>query len=564
MIGRPWVMDGIDEPELAAIKHTGDIAAADARLAEEVANLPWAAFDIKQPEADAVSSLSGIASSDAELAGRIINLPGIADEVTRAEADAMRLFGQIFRQDMPLAGRVTALTWVADGITPAEVEVLEYLHSLADTDVPLAMRFARLPWLDGGVAQDEFSGLQTVADIGGKDAGLAERIATRRWFSNGIAGREISYIENLAMILDGDAALAGRIANLPWLSDDDVTESELSVVENIGYIAAEDATAAGEIIAMPFLATVEPADVNAAESLARLAISNETTFRKVMTRFNVRNGISDSWANVVAMLHGVSRTNPELVDTLLDQNRVTQEFRTIHLPLSKDVRLTIVRTAPGTKQSMDVLEHSVRNIEEFMGEPLPNNYVGLLFGEAVAEGSAGTYFRTHISALPEFGVNDGSREAEYAGHLIAHEVAHYYWNYSNSEKIWIAEGAAEFLASISENRRAGKFLAPTRSLCANINTIAELERRNPGSDSDDFRCHYVLGERFFLDLYDTLGERAFRPGFRNLYLMSQVDDDADDYPGTKVGITHIQEAFRSDQAAVQTVIDRWYHGTAPR
>ena len=72
---------------------------------------------------------------------------------------------------------------------------------------------------------------------------------------------------------------------------------------------------------------------------------------------------------------------------------------------------------------MDILEHSLRNIEEFMAAPFPSGYVGLLFANAVLGGSAGTNFGTHMSILAEYDVDDGSYYAEYAGHIIAHELA---------------------------------------------------------------------------------------------------------------------------------------------
>ena len=71
---------------------------------------------------------------------------------------------------------------------------------------------------------------------------------------------------------------------------------------------------------------------------------------------------------------------------------------------------------------MDLLEHAVRNIEEFMAAPFPNGYVGLLFGDAVSGDSAGTYFGTHIAILADYDIDDDSYYADYAGHIIAHEV----------------------------------------------------------------------------------------------------------------------------------------------
>ena len=64
-------------------------------------------------------------------------------------------------------------------------------------------------------------------------------------------------------------------------------------------------------------------------------------------------------------------------------------------------------------------------------------------------------------------------------------------------------------------------------------------------------------------MYRTLGDEKFRQGVRLLYLASEVEDDADDYRGTSVGIGHVREAFRSDDGVQTAVISRWYDGTQP-
>lgn len=76
----------------------------------------------------------------------------------------------------------------------------------------------------------------------------------------------------------------------------------------------------------------------------------------------------------------------------------------------------------------------------------------------------------------------------------------------------------------------------------------------------DYRCNYALGGQFFLELYNTMGDAAFREGLRNLYLMSLVEDYADEFDGSPVGIRQIQDAFQSNTAAVNPIIDKWYHG----
>ena len=239
------------------------------------------------------------------------------------------------------------------------------------------------------------------------------------------------------------------------------------------------------------------------------------------------------------------------------------EQRNIFLPLAGEVQLTVQRNSPGAARSIDLLEHAVRFTEEFMGEPFPNRLAGVLFKKAAqsAEGSAGTNFGNIFTMLPEYDVDDGSWNAIYAQHLLAHEVAHFYWR--GPQQNWIAEGAADFLATMSENARTGRRVSPAKAPCPYFRSISELERASlshpaDGGDWNLFRCNYSLGERLFHDLYIAVGEEHFRSGFRNLYLK------LDNYQ--YVGISGVSEAFKVDAndetvAAVDTVIARWYDGS---
>ena len=119
-------------------------------------------------------------------------------------------------------------------------------------------------------------------------------------------------------------------------------------------------------------------------------------------------------------------------------------------------------------------------------------------------------------------MDDGSHEANVAGAHIAHEVAHYYWSGSSD---WIDEGAAEFLASVAENSRTGEDVEVTNYPCAYADSIARLESLNAPRGSPAFHCNYALGERLFVDLYRGLGKAAFQRGFRNLYRLSEAEDD---------------------------------------
>ena len=241
------------------------------------------------------------------------------------------------------------------------------------------------------------------------------------------------------------------------------------------------------------------------------------------------------------------------------------EQRNITLPLRGEMQLTIQRSQPGAARSMDLLEHSVRTIEDFMGEPFPVRYVGILFKDAVhaVEGSAGVNFGHVITQRAKYDVDDGSWDARFLPSLTAHEIAHYYWG---GNQDWIDEGAATFMEFIVENARTGAPLVADRYPCEPFANLGELDRANPLHPSisgswDEFRCNYALGERLFIDLYRILGREQFQEGFRNLYLAIKGNNVYGGLP--EVEVTFKEDAPPEVASAVDTVINRWYHGTEP-
>ena len=361
-------------------------------------------------------------------------------------------------------------------------------------------------------------------------------------------------------------ATFGALVDKPWVADG-FDESEATVVQNLRWAARQDEAASLRIIGMPFLETVEPADATAMRSLRQLASFNRQEFERVMSHPTLNDGITDRWAKIVAVLYGVSKYNPRLIGALLDPGQVTMEERAIELPLAGEVNLAIIRTGPGAARSMDLLEHAVRHAEGFIGVPFPTGYVGWLFGDAVTPSFAGNNSGTHIASLSKYDVDDGSRDAGVTGSHIAHEVAHYYWSGSSD---WIDEGAADLMASVSENARTGQPVGVTNDPCGYARTIADLERLAPsqedGADSA-FTCNYALGERLFVDLYRGLSDARFQRGLQNLYLASEVEGDDETETGTAVGMGHVRTAFKmgADIAApvVDVVTARWYEGTEP-
>ena len=506
-------------------------------------------------EVRAIEELSYIAYDSVEVASSVVSLSWVQDGIEEVEAEAidwMSNFG-----DAEVAASVVSMDWMQDGIEELEVQTIEYLSYIGNDYTGVALSIISLDWVQDGVDDMEFGAIDWMSNF--SDAEVASSVVSLGWMQDGIEELEVKTIEELSYIAYDSAEVASSVVSLSWLQDR-VNGVEAALIEDLGSIAGNDAGAALRIVGMPFIETIEPTDISAMTSLRQLAAFEPETFVRVMSHVALQDGISNEIAPVVATLHGVADTNPGLIDIMLDSSKVLLEKRTVTLPLSGDVILFIIRTSPGTERSMDLLEDSVRGAEEYMSAPLPTNYVGLLFENAVPSSFAGVNFGTHVAILPKFDVDDGTTEAEFAGSNIAHEVAHYYWS---GNEDWVDEGAAEFMASIIEHDRTGRLVGATYSPCPHARNIAELDRLDITRDDVEFSCNYSLGERMFLDLYRTLGDAQFQEGFQKLYSSSLSADDTDGDGSASVGIELVREAFGSGGKDTDTVIARWYDGTEP-
>ena len=386
---------------------------------------------------------------------------------------------------------------------------------------------------------------------------LASAITSLRWVADGIDVPEREGVQGLVNLATFYRPVFSALIGRPWVADG-LNESETEVVQDLRWVAYGDQAAALRLLDMPFLEVIEAADADAVDSLRLLAYWRPQDFQRLLSHPTLSGGISDFWAQIVALLNDVSVTNPKLIDVLLDPGQVTVEERTVSLPLAGNVDLAIIRTGPGALRSMDLLEDGVRRAERFMAEPFPTRHVALLFEETVSDSSPGANLGSHIAVRPEYDVGDEDPEANAARRVIARQATRYYWN---GNRDWVDEGASDFMASIAESARTGLPVDPVNPPCAHVQTIAALERLNAGRGYDAFDCADALGERLFLDLYLTLGDGAFRQGFRNLYLMSEVED----VNGEKVsvGIDELRVVFQSYAAAIANITARWYDGIVP-
>ena len=525
-----------------------------------IVNLEWMGDGIDASEAEAIKWINNF--GDAEVMSSVVALGWVQDGIEEIEVKAIQELSYINYDDARLASSVIDLGWVRDDIKQLEWEAINWVNNFKNVEVALSV--VALAWMKDGIEELEVKMVQELSYVTYDDAGLASSVVELNWVQDGITAVEVEAVDWMNNFSDAEVALS--VVELDWVREG-IGKQEVLAIEELSFLSRKNEGHASRIVGMPFLETLDPPDVSALASLVDMAWFRQADFQRVLSHPTLSLGITDDWAKIVATLYGVSKNNPDLIDTLLDPEQVSIEERLIELPIAGETLLAIIRTDPGAERSMDLLEHSVRRVEEFIGLEFPNRYVGWLVGEAVTPTFGGNNFGTHIATLPKYDVDDGSDTAEFAGHVVAHEVAHYYWN-GNSN--WVDEGAADLMASLAEHARTGQPVGVTNTPCGYVRAIAALESLDvsaeDGADSA-FDCNYALGERLFVDLYRRLGDEDFRQGLRNLYLMSDVGNEEEMQDNTAVGIEHVRTAFKDVEGVDDQVVDmitaRWYDGTEP-
>ena len=388
--------------------------------------------------------------------------------------------------------------------------------------------FRELPWVSDGVVESERRAAQSLVYIG------------LRW---------------------GDVFLG--LLESPWLAEGMNRDKETVIVglERVAY--AGFSGSAAKIIGMPFLESVESADALAMTSLAHLALWRQDVFRSAMANPTLKDGITDDETKIVAVLKG---SNPTLVQTLLNPKVPMLEERDIEVPGSGRLLITVIRTQPGAERTMDQAEEAIRHISEFMQAPWPTQNIIFLYVRSVGS-YAGRHHGTYIEVRSEYGAEDVS--PHYALGLLTHELGHYFWNFSHpGQEGWIVEGGADFLAAVSLNASYDSPVEARKTRCTDVSTIQELDEQDYTVGDPLYGCTYGWGSRLLLDLYHQMELTAFRVGFRQLYLMSQYDDAAGACESRRLGICHLESAFKEGAAqedvdAVDEAVARWYYGTEP-
>ena len=354
-----------------------------------------------------------------------------------------------------------------------------------------------------------------------------------------------------------DPGLYRRIQSIPWVQDG-IDQNERQVVTPLLELAASGETqVARELAKMPFLQSPEPHDASALKSIRRMATGNPARLGLAFRHPALRQGITDQWTPAVAVIGNPSISNADAL-SLLDPQGISISLAHTETPLAGKVQLAVVRAgkSKGTK-AVRILEQSVRAAERFMAVPFPKRSVILFFGAAVtgSPDNAAANYDSHIAVKGRYDAPVQDPYGHQLPQLLAHEVAHYYWN-SNDD--WIDEGMADLTASIALYLADGTPVETTNQPCFEAKSLRELAGLQPDPGTPAFRCNYALGERFFVNMLRTVGDVRFRAGMRALYRRSR----AAQHGGEALNVSHLREIFGAEPGA-EAVIRRWYHGAGP-
>ena len=350
---------------------------------------------------------------------------------------------------------------------------------------------------------------------------------------------QLTSLQNAKWIQQAHPQTANQIASLPWVADG-VDDKEEKVLEELLYIFFPNhGSAEQSLVTMPFLQSIEGGEQEALDSLVRVKRESTRSYSKITNSNIYRNGINDEWTPVIAAL-GASKHQPSLVEDLLDPQRFTLDSRTISIS-GKQVQLNIVRLARNSSSAhtMDKLEKAVRDVDSSVDAPFPRDAVTILYAGAVIQGYVGHNAGSHIVISPEY----ENATHPYAQSILDHEVAHYYWTYSGP---WADEGVASFTQVYLNAQRSGQQIKAKRPACGKYTNLNEIPNTRHAHT-----CHYDLGEKLFVALYQAVGEHEFRSKISQFYHQSEQQGHRN--PTT---VEDLKSIFNSPKAI--EVIDHWY------
>ena len=466
VVEKPWVEDGLDEPEIALVQEVGRLSSRG-----EAAMLWIAALMTVRPPSLFVEDSPGH-RYDANNDGRIEHHEVLAavtdyliDELTRDEAvEIIALYGfaEALIPTPSLVALIKASNWYLDGLDRADIyraepRALRALQKIDRNNPELARVMSRWAWLfDEDMHVGEASVIEYIAALDEEVPEFVPRIIELTWIADGVDRWESSAASDLyETAIHSDLSFAVELATVPWVVDGVTLLEVLFGIDPLFRMSSEREHSFSNVRDGRRWTT---SDLPHGPELARQIMNlidyppKDTDLYLVSALNTIRRSYPDGFERLLA--------EPWFVDGLDEEERIyliaaigaerrdqlfepyTLESAAIALPHTGDVNLWAVQhgpfpLGPGILAQM---EDAVRGVEQFWELPFPVDDVILsledrqecrLKGHLECRGE-------HIGQLM-FLFTDGGNLSSGA---VNHEVAHYY---SSAGPSWFREGSARFV-----------------------------------------------------------------------------------------------------------------------
>ena len=348
----------------------------------------------------AVGDLVMVARDSSETLTGLLELPWMQDNFAKSEFRVILLMSIIAGKDGTEMARVVRMPFLQT-LEKEDEEVLDILYEARRGSL---RQLLSDPALKGGIS-DGMKHLVAFAALRLQNPNVAAHVEALSWVQDGLDQWEDDGVSSLWYLASISGPASQEITAKKWVGDG-LNEIEWSAINALAWMLgiSQDQVNIGHtshheqvltIPAMPFMETIEPLDIAALDSIRKLLQSEDRDgyVQQVLSHPSLRGGVGDDLTPVISVLSEAPPRRPDLLEVLLEPDQTLVEERSLSLPHAGELPLWVIwpemsaPTAAATR-TMDLLEHSVATIEEFMGLPYPEGYTVVLIADVQLRGTA--------------------------------------------------------------------------------------------------------------------------------------------------------------------------------
>ena len=296
---------------------------------------------------------------------------------------------------------------------------------------------------------------------------------------------------------------------------------------------------------MPFLVEIEEADNQALWPILLLFSRDQDT---LITETSIwKEGIEDHHTDGISA--SMLFDDPEKQAQFIRQE-ITSEVRAYDETRRVNI-LSRVEAGP-VKPIMSDTFRAFATVESVMNRELPGeNFI--IAVDPVENHPALASFMDKIGIR----INRDFDDPAEARNIIAHELAHYFWN---GNERWLDEGLATTIAAEASLRLGDQEMAGansiTRGLFCDLRNLQELEQEKDAPEN--FLCNYSFGWQLFTALKNSTSPERYYQSVLDLHDLAQAQKRRSHFH-QGAGIEQVRQAFPYSRE----IIDLYWQGDPP-